>query len=162
MSQTGATTSKTVFVVYSRQMADSRPVGADPAAKIIANHTIRNATKTTAARHKPAQSIHTRLCQGDSRCALFGTKETNPASSICGFLEPISLLLSTMRVRTVAKRQKTWAPRCRKTRPWHCLQLVRRISLLTFKFEPSQDSKNWEQCLIWGKFVAKRGVHFSR
>jgi len=71
-------------------MVESRPVGAVPAAKISISQTNKNPTKTTAARHKPALSIHTSLSQLDIRSSLFGITKTNPVSSDCAIGEVIS------------------------------------------------------------------------
>ena len=80
MSQVGTTTSAMAFVIHPKQRIVRRPVGAGPAAKISISHTSRNATKTTAARLKPALSIHTELYQPDIWSLLFGITVTNPAS----------------------------------------------------------------------------------
>src|SRR6185437_16768430 len=90
MSHMGATPSARALVVHPKQMVERRPVGAVPAAKISISHTNTNPTKTTAARHRLALSIHTSLYQRDTRSSLFGITKTNPVSSDCAIGEVIS------------------------------------------------------------------------
>ena len=80
MSHMGTTTSAMAFVIHPKQRIVRRPVGAGPAAKISINHTSRNATKTTAARLKPALSIHTEMYQRDIWSLLFGITVISPTS----------------------------------------------------------------------------------